>query len=103
MVKIIDVTEEKERAKQQAKLEEKLAKRCFKKNTVYLGDRTILVHSSRSVSRPVMFKATGEPRMTIYDERVLSEAQKFARAYEEQFMIGTDLLGNFEIHSNYSK
>ena len=98
MVKIIDVTEEKEREKQQAKLEARLAKECFKKNVVYLGDRTILIHSSRNLNRPVMFKSTGQPKMTIYDKEVLSEANLFAKRYTEKF----DLDEDFVIHANYS-
>ena len=97
MVKIIDITEEKEREKQQAKLEWELAKECFKKNRVYLGDRTILVHSSRRMGKPVMFKATGKPRMTIYDEEILPAAVMFAREYEEHFPSEQE----FKIKRNY--
>ena len=102
MVKIIDVTEERERIKEQTKLEWELAIKCFKRNKVYRGDKTILVHLNMSASKPVMFKSAGKPKMTIYDRKVRSEAEMFARRYEEQFM-GESNSDEFVIHENYSK
>ena len=98
MARIVDVTEEKEREKKQAKLEWELAQIYFKRNKVFLGDQTILVHKSTKLSQPVMFKLTGEPKMTIYDKAILSEAERFAEAYQENFPSEQE----FVIKTNYS-
>ena len=106
MVKIVDITEEKKRKR----LEEKLMKKCFRKQQVYVGNFSILVHPRRTNNfigqqrtSVLAHKSIGKPRMKIYDEEVLREAEMFATEYEEQFMKEADSGEKFVIEPEYHK
>lgn len=97
MVRIVDITEEKERKKEQAKLEREIIEECF------VGRRIIFVERfSASIfeeGRKLALKYFGQGDMLVYDEDVLEEAKEFARRYEEQFSPEED----FVITTDYCK
>lgn len=95
MVKIVDLTEEKEREMKQAKLEEQLAKECFVGKEVCSKGALAVFQGSEIIA----FMDRIFPRMKVYDQNILSQAETFAKKYEEKF--GLD--GDFVIETDYSK
>ena len=104
---INNIVEERKRTKNRAKLEEKLMKKYFRKQQIYVGDSSILVHPNRRAYNSIpqqrmnvlVHKSIGEPKMTIYDKAILSEAERFAEAYQENFPSEQ----NFIINHGYGK
>ena len=96
MVKIIDVTEEKEREKKEEELEVQLARECFIGREVkYYEEFSISIFKE---SRRLAFKMIGQPGMNVYEKNVLLQAREFARRYEKQFSSEEE----FVITTNYS-
>ncbi len=101
MVKIIDITEEKEREKRETKLEMELASECFVgKKVKFLEDFYIQIFDK---SQRLADKVIGISKMIVYDESVLSQAERFAQRYEEQFPTQIESLGEFAIKTDYSE
>jgi len=96
MVKIIDITEEKEREMKQEKLEEQLAKECFEGKRVKLNvlGGIGIYYKGKNLA----YKYQG-PKMEVYVRSVLPQAETFAQKYEEQFHCQND----FIINTDYSK
>jgi len=74
MVKILDMAEER------------LARKHFRGYQVYVGDLSIRVCPNVRDDNLLAHKSRVEPEtITVHDERVLTSAEKFADAYEQQF------------------
>jgi hypothetical protein len=82
MVNSNKVTEDKQRARREGKL----ARRCFRKSKVYVGDKEILVHSRDREHTLLASKNIGEPEMKLYDVYSYRGADEFAIAYQDKFM-----------------
>ena len=97
MIRIIDITEKQERQMRRARLEEQLAKECFEgKEVKLLGSVGININDNL---KQLALKMINAPKMEVYDEGVLPQAETFAKKYEEQF----NVKGDFIIETDYSK
>ena len=97
MVKVIDITPEREREEEQGRLELTLVRQCFFPPTQVkrLTSGCIVVFDASG--EPLASKIIEREKMKVYNESVLPQAEEFGKRYEEQFHISA-----FTIETDYS-
>ena len=100
-MKVEDITEDKARKKERARLEEQLAKECFPRKIVKLDMPNLIGVRTSPISNRLADKYIGTITMTVYDKSILPQAQEFARRYEEQFGL-KEHSTDFIIETDYS-
>lgn len=99
MVQSIDITQNRNEEKKRVQLEEKLAKKYFSGRVDIFNDNYIHIWDE-SGSEIIATKAIRTVKMQIRKKSLYPLAEKFGRAYEQQFHEGKDI---FIIEKDYSK
>lgn len=95
MVEVVDVTRERELAKNRGLLEKELATKCFPKKEIILNDTILYIRARGGM---LAEKMIGTIKMTVYDESILPQTEKFAEKYEYTFNVS-----DFIIQTDYSQ
>ena len=98
MVKVEDITAEKEENLNRARLEKKLAEECFLGKVIKLSDNSLFIRNMGS-NKLVAYKFIGLTRINVYDKLVLEQAKTFGAMYESAF----NMTGDFLVETDYSK
>jgi len=101
MVEIRPVTEERVKEKERMRLEKQLAEECFPKCHVDSMGNLFFIRTN-VICNYVADKNVGTIVMRLYKRKFESQAQEFARRYEEQFGL-KEHSTDFIIETDYSK